>query len=190
MSYNEWKDELKGYLLSVSEEERQRVLDYYAEAYADRRDAGYSEREIILQFGAPYDAAQRVLGREQAQTEERVDAPPSTPNAPSAPFIAACVLLAPLVLALVAASVGVTAGLFVCPIALFGEAIAVLIQAVSFVVRGNAALALTGFGAGFVLLALGLLLAPLFLYLIRLLWAGIRRLFAWVKIRLQERRIR
>ena len=61
MTYNEWRDELKSNLLCVSENERRRVLDYYAEAYADRRDAGFSEREIIEDFGAPYDAAQRIL---------------------------------------------------------------------------------------------------------------------------------
>lgn len=61
MKYNEWRDELKSNLLCVSEAERRRVLDYYAEAYADRRDAGYTEREIIDEFGAPYDAAQRIL---------------------------------------------------------------------------------------------------------------------------------
>ena len=61
MKYNEWRDELKDNLLCVSESERRRVLDYYAEAYADRRDAGFSEREIIDEFGAPYDAAQRIL---------------------------------------------------------------------------------------------------------------------------------
>lgn len=61
MTYNEWRDELKSNLLCVTESERRRVLDYYAEAYADRRDAGFSEREIIDDFGAPYDAAQRIL---------------------------------------------------------------------------------------------------------------------------------
>ena len=61
MKYNEWRDELKNNLLSVTDAERKRVLDYYAEAYADRRDAGFSEDEIIDDFGAPYDAAQRIL---------------------------------------------------------------------------------------------------------------------------------
>ena len=68
MTYNEWRDELKSNLLSVSESERRRVLDYYAEAYADRRDAGFTEREIIDDFGAPYDAAQRILS-EHGDTE-------------------------------------------------------------------------------------------------------------------------
>ena len=69
MTYNEWRDELKSKLLCVSENERRRVLDYYAEAYADRRDAGFSEREIIEDFGAPYDAAQRILS-ENAYDDE------------------------------------------------------------------------------------------------------------------------
>ena len=71
MTYNEWRDELKNNLLCVSENERRRVLDYYAEAYADRRDAGFTEREIIDDFGAPYDAAQRILydGFDDGRTE-------------------------------------------------------------------------------------------------------------------------
>lgn len=73
MKYNEWRDELKDNLLCVSESERRRVLDYYAEAYADRRDAGYTEREIIDEFGAPYDAAQRIL----SESGDYFDAPPS-----------------------------------------------------------------------------------------------------------------
>ena len=83
MTYNEWRDELKSNLLCVSEAERRRVLDYYAEAYADRREAGFSEREIIDDFGAPYDAAQRILN------ENVDDEPPAkTANAPKAPAAA------------------------------------------------------------------------------------------------------
>lgn len=72
MTYTEWRDELKSNLLCVSESERRRVLEYYAEAYADRREAGYSEREIVAEFGAPYDAAKRILSEED---REFVDAP-------------------------------------------------------------------------------------------------------------------
>lgn len=64
MTYTEWRDELKSNLLCVSESERRRVLEYYAEAYADRREAGFTEREIIAEFGAPYDAAQRILNED------------------------------------------------------------------------------------------------------------------------------
>lgn len=68
MTYNEWRDELKNNLLSVSDSERRRVLDYYGEAYADRREAGFTEREIIEDFGAPYDAAQRILQENDYET--------------------------------------------------------------------------------------------------------------------------
>lgn len=73
MNYTEWRDELNNNLLGVSESERRRVLDYYAEAYADRREAGFTEREIINGFGAPYDAAQRILS-EKGGTSPRPDA--------------------------------------------------------------------------------------------------------------------
>ena len=107
MKYNEWRDELKSNLLCVSEAERRRVLDYYAEAYADRREAGFSEREIIDDFGAPYDAAQRILNEnvddeppakraDTAKTPEkpndakreepkREDPPKAEPSAPPSP---------------------------------------------------------------------------------------------------------
>ena len=78
MTYTEWRDELKKNLLCVSDAERQRVLDYYAEAYADRREAGFSEREIINGFGAPYDAAQRIL-YEKADDGARSDQPKTQP---------------------------------------------------------------------------------------------------------------
>ena len=68
MTYTEWRDELKSNLLSVSEHERKRVLEYYAEAYADRREAGFSEKEIIEEFGAPYDAAQRILNEDEGES--------------------------------------------------------------------------------------------------------------------------
>lgn len=70
MTYNEWRDELKSNLLCVSDSERRRVLDYYAEAYADRRDAGFTEREIIEDFGAPYDAAHRILNDNKDDFDE------------------------------------------------------------------------------------------------------------------------
>ena len=93
MKYNEWRAELKNNLLGVSENERDRVLDYYAEAYADRREAGFSEREIIEEFGAPFDAAQRILSdtpkpESKPQSEAPAPAPTPTPTPTAAPAAA------------------------------------------------------------------------------------------------------
>lgn len=61
MKYIQWRDELEGYLRDLPEEERQKIFAYFSEMYADKRDAGMSEREITAEFGAPYDVAQRIL---------------------------------------------------------------------------------------------------------------------------------
>ncbi|MDE5943676.1 MAG: DUF4097 family beta strand repeat-containing protein [Clostridia bacterium] len=92
MKYNEWRDELKNNLLGVSESERARVLDYYAEAYADRREAGFSEREIIDEFGAPFDAAQRILAdAPKTEVNEQSEQPAPAPTPSPAPVTPAFV---------------------------------------------------------------------------------------------------
>lgn len=61
MKYIKWQDELSGYLGSLPRDERDKVFSYFAEMYADKRDAGLEEEEIIEEFGAPYDVAKRIL---------------------------------------------------------------------------------------------------------------------------------
>ena len=61
MTYIKWKDEVESYLGNLSAEEKQRIFSYFAEMYADKRDAGKSEAQIIEEFGAPYDVAKRIL---------------------------------------------------------------------------------------------------------------------------------
>lgn len=61
MTYIKWKDEVESYLGNLSASEKQKVFSYFAEMYADKRDAGISEERIIEGFGAPYDVAQRIL---------------------------------------------------------------------------------------------------------------------------------
>lgn len=61
MTYIKWKDEVEGYLVTLPAEEKQRIFSYFSEMYADKRDAGKSEAQIIEEFGAPYDVAKRIL---------------------------------------------------------------------------------------------------------------------------------
>lgn len=71
MKYIDWRDELERFLCGVSEDERKRVLDYYSEIYADKRDAGLSEDEAVAQFGAPYDAARKILDEEPTEDKQK-----------------------------------------------------------------------------------------------------------------------
>lgn len=72
MTYIKWKDEVESYLGNLSEEEKQKIFSYFSEMYADKRDAGKSEEQIIEEFGAPYDVAKRILdgNKESADATE------------------------------------------------------------------------------------------------------------------------
>ena len=207
MTYIEWKTELKNNLLSVSEAERQRVLDYYAEAYADRRDAGMSEKKIIEEFGAPYDAARRILsesegvdyGAESTEpftpTEERVPekAKPYDGARKSEPakanetrgdytwvFVLLCVLFAFPLFVLIMAMVGVTIGFCVAPVGIIIAGGAVGGASIAAMIIGGAG-ALPFLGAGIMVMGIGIALAPLFFKLVGLMWKGFTKLFGWIK---------
>ncbi len=76
MTYIKWKDEVESYLGNLSASEKQKVFSYFAEMYADKRDAGISEETIIEGFGAPYDVAQRIL----ADSKETPSSQPDNQN--------------------------------------------------------------------------------------------------------------
>lgn len=80
MTYIKWKDEVESYLYGMSEEEKRKVFSYFAEMYADKRDAGKSEAQIVEEFGAPYDVAKKILSdsRENAGAGT-ANRPPVTP---------------------------------------------------------------------------------------------------------------
>ncbi|MDE6691096.1 MAG: DUF1700 domain-containing protein [Clostridia bacterium] len=61
MTYIKWKDEVESYLVSLPNDEKQKIFSYFSEMYADKRDAGKSEAQIIEEFGAPYDVAKKIL---------------------------------------------------------------------------------------------------------------------------------
>lgn len=256
MTYNEWKDELKSNLLSVSDSERRRVLDYYAEAYADRRDAGYSEREIIEDFGAPYDAAQRILSdrssaertdspfdddrerrradadrrREDAERRERerdrredrrrererereyerdrrerdrrerelererqrdydddyYDDRHKKSN--SVLFVIVCIILAIPLFGVVMALVGITIGFCVAP---FGLIIAGACSAgggVGMIVGGHLSEGLLTIGTGAVSFGAGLVLMPVFFFIVKLLWKLFKSFMGWFRSLFDEGR--
>lgn len=73
MTYIKWKDEVESYLGNLSASEKQKVFSYFAEMYADKRDAGISEERIIEGFGAPYDVAQRILADSKESSSANTD---------------------------------------------------------------------------------------------------------------------
>ncbi|MDE7071386.1 MAG: DUF1700 domain-containing protein [Clostridia bacterium] len=210
MTYNEWRDELKSNLLCVSEQERVRVLDYYAEAYADRRDAGYSEREITAEFGAPYDAAQRILAESSEQfsidtsSGEKSEQPYdqgygecvvqptdnteqySTQSAQQRAsnktwiFALLCVIFAIPIFGIIMAMVGVTIGFCVTPCALLIAGIGAIGEGVV-ALFSDYTLGAVMIGLGLVIFGLSIMIMPIFFKLVKLMWKLFGRFFAWLK---------
>ena len=65
-----WEKQLARHLTALPKAERKKIIDYYREMYGDKAEAGYSEAEILAEFGSPEACAARILA------EENVEIPP------------------------------------------------------------------------------------------------------------------
>ena len=204
MTYNEWRDELKCNLLCVPEQERARVLDYYAEAYADRRDAGYTEHEITAEFGAPYDAARRILSEsgeqyfinytpdmeeEQAEDikiksdpafESNLNYSPQKTSDRTWACVLLCIVFAIPIFGIFMAMVLVTIVFCVIPFALLIAGVATIGAGVGGLFS-NAVSGVVELGLGLVLFGISLIIMPVFLKLVKLMWKVFIKFFVWLK---------
>lgn len=60
MTYTKWESELKSLLAGLPENEIDEATRYYAEIYGDKRDAGFSDEDIIKEFGTPEECAEKI----------------------------------------------------------------------------------------------------------------------------------
>lgn len=65
-----WEKRLLSNLRPLQKAERKKILEYYREMYGDKVEAGFSEAEILAEFGSPEACAARILA------EENVEIPP------------------------------------------------------------------------------------------------------------------
>lgn len=61
MTKYEWERELKKHIAILPQNEQNKIFDYYNEMFEDRIEAGMQEKDIIYEFGNPYDVAQKIL---------------------------------------------------------------------------------------------------------------------------------
>ena len=64
MTQREWEKALLKSLGKLPKEERRKIVEYYKELFGDKREAGMSEYEILLEFGSPEECAKRILTEE------------------------------------------------------------------------------------------------------------------------------
>ena len=60
MTFRQWEYELRDMLRDIPESELRSITDYYAEIYDDKREAGFSDADILAEFGTPKECANRI----------------------------------------------------------------------------------------------------------------------------------
>lgn len=208
MKYNEWVTQLNANLLGVSEAERRKVLDYYAEAYADRRAAGFSESEIIDGFGAPYDAAQAILENDTIEENEPKNStqthnteqtsyqssysPPPSPYAPPPKteriqkdytwvLVILCIIFAAPLFGLIMGMVGITIGFAVAPFAMIVSGIAQACHGMfTAVFAASVGEGIAEIGIGLIVFGVGIALANVFFTVVKWMWRLFTKFFKWL----------
>lgn len=197
MKYIEWKNELESYLLDLPDDEKRKVFSYFSEMYADKREAGFSEDEIIAEFGAPYDAAQRILGKSDEEAElahtpskkkyesnkdKKNDEDVRQKGDNSFAFVIICIIFAVPLFALIMSMVGITVGFCVAPIAMIISGFAAAGNSIgAMVASGAIGSGICGIGAGLIVTGLGFMLITPFFGLVKLMWQALVKLCSWVK---------
>lgn len=73
MTYVQWESEFQKCIGSLPQKEKDEIIGYYREIYADKREAGLTDDEIIKNFGEPMLAAAKILmenSSEEVDTQE------------------------------------------------------------------------------------------------------------------------
>lgn len=80
MTKKEWFSRLRNFIQGMPQEEQRRIFDYYEELYADKRESGMSEWDIIAEFGNPQEVAGKMLTEMSTLHSEDTDyRAPATP---------------------------------------------------------------------------------------------------------------
>lgn len=79
MNKREWERRFLKGLKPLAGKERNEALEYYREIYGDKIDVGFSEEDILREFGEPERCAYRILlGEENTESATPTSAPHAT----------------------------------------------------------------------------------------------------------------
>ncbi len=67
MTYRKWEYDLKCLLQGYPKKEVDELTRYYAEIYGDKKDAGFSDDDILIEFGTPEECAEKFRAEAAAQ---------------------------------------------------------------------------------------------------------------------------
>ena len=71
MTYKKWEYELKCLLQGEPKKEVEELTRYYAEIYGDKKDAGYSDEDILIEFGTPEECAEKFRAENAVESGKK-----------------------------------------------------------------------------------------------------------------------
>lgn len=171
MTKKEWSKQLKRNLKELPKSERERITDYFDEMFSDKADAGMSEAEILLEFGSPYDAAQKLLA-EYGNEKKDEEKPQQKRGALGTTLlivwqIFAFFIVVPLLFSLLILCVSLVACMIATAIAGAGGCVYLLVD---LIVNGYAHSFIAYIGVCAAAIGLGLMLSPLCIKLCSPAW--------------------
>ena len=97
MTEKHWEKQLTRHLSTLPKNERKQVIDYYREMYGDKKEAGFTEADILAEFGSPEECATRILAGGNAQsTPKKQTKRSASPAAIVGMVFATLILIVPL----------------------------------------------------------------------------------------------
>lgn len=70
MTYKKWEYDLKCLLQGYPKKEVDELTRYYAEIYGDKKDAGFSDEDILIEFGTPEECAEKFRAENASPADE------------------------------------------------------------------------------------------------------------------------
>lgn len=167
MKYSEWAARLKDQTKSLPDEMGGKINAYYANLYADRRAAGFSDEEILRLFGTPAEAAaaaQDILfaGKNAAEKRKLI--------INSVLFSFLCVVISLPILALMLVMGAVTVVLAALPFALIIAGGGFIVSGVAVFTGGAAGISIASAGIGLAVAGVGIALIRIMFIIIRQMW--------------------
>lgn len=169
MTYREWEWELKCLLRKMPQKEGKEIIEYYKEIYGDKREAGFSDAEILMEFGTPEECAEKIKSENENEPLEEKNREPrrmiSLPSTAIGLLLITVLILIPLA-ALMLGVIVTFAAMCIGGAAVSIGGIAVIIWSIVQLISGiGFASSMALFGMGIAMIGIGTITAVVFLVL-------------------------
>lgn len=192
MTKNFWFSEFRRTISILPTSEINKAEEYYKELFEDKKDAGYTENEIIESFGSPYQAANGVIEeymRENPDFHREEPISPSKPHSTSrednrAIWVVLCIVFFFPVAGIFLAMITLAFGLYVGVFAIFATAIGLPL---AFIGTSPTIASISAWlGVSLILIAIAIPLTYGVTFLVKKMFQGARYVIARIKQNVME----